>query len=163
MTTLHEAASLSSGEQGLVAVSTVRANGTIQSSLVNAGVLALPATGETLLAFVAVGPVKLANLRARPQITAAFRKGWHWAASKAVPNSPDPMTPNPGWTPKGCGCCSERSSPQPAANTTTGTTTTRRWPNSAEQRCSSAPTRSTATHEDGVARMMKADRPCGWA
>jgi hypothetical protein len=31
MTTLHEAASLSSDEQGLVVVSTLRANGTIQS------------------------------------------------------------------------------------------------------------------------------------
>ena len=45
----------------------------------NAGVLAHPATGETILAVVAVGPVKLANLRARPQITATFRNGWQWA------------------------------------------------------------------------------------
>ena len=47
MTTLHEAASLSSDEQGLVVVSTLRANGTIQASLVNGGVLAHPVTGET--------------------------------------------------------------------------------------------------------------------
>jgi hypothetical protein len=67
MTTLQEAASLSSDEQGLVVVSTLRANGTIQSSLVNAGVLAHPVTGEAILAVVAAGPVKLANLRARPR------------------------------------------------------------------------------------------------
>jgi hypothetical protein len=50
--TVQEAASLSSDERGLVVVSTLRANGTIQSSLVNAGVLAHPATGETILALV---------------------------------------------------------------------------------------------------------------
>jgi hypothetical protein len=52
--TLQEAASLSSHERGLVVVSTLGANGTIQSSLVNAGVLAHPATGETILASVSV-------------------------------------------------------------------------------------------------------------
>jgi len=80
MTTLHEAVSLASQESGLVVVATLRANGTIQSSLVNAGVLAHPATGEDVLAFVASGRAKLANLRARPQITATFRNGWQWAA-----------------------------------------------------------------------------------
>ena len=126
MTTLQEAASLSSDERGLVVVSTLRANGTIQSALVNAGVLAHPATGETMLALVAVGPVKLANLRARPQVTATFRNGTVGTGrrSKGAPSSPDPTTPNPGWTPKGSGCCSERFSPRPAANTTTGTSTT---------------------------------------
>ncbi|MEI8084025.1 MAG: pyridoxamine 5'-phosphate oxidase family protein, partial [Actinomycetes bacterium] len=80
MTTLHDAAALASRESGLVVVATLRANGTIQSSLVNAGVLAHPATGEDVLAFVASGRVKLANLRARPQITATFRNGGQWAA-----------------------------------------------------------------------------------
>ncbi len=89
-TTLQEAASLSSHERGLVVVSTLRANGTIQSSLVNAGVLAHPATGETILALVAVGPVKLANLRARPQVTATFRNGWQWAAVEGLAGPDDP-------------------------------------------------------------------------
>ena len=39
--TFQEAASLSSHERGLVVVSTLRANGTIQSSLVNAGAVEL--------------------------------------------------------------------------------------------------------------------------
>ena len=76
MTTLQEAASLAGDENGLVVVATLRANGTIQSSLVNAGVMIHPATGETILAFVASRGVKLANLRARPQITTTFRNGW---------------------------------------------------------------------------------------
>lgn len=95
MTTLHEAAALSRDDQGLVVVSTVRANGTIQSSLVNAGVLAHPATGETILAVVAVGPVKLANLRARPQITATFRNGWQWAAVEGHAELAGPDDPQP--------------------------------------------------------------------
>ena len=93
--TLQEAASLSSRERGLVVVSTLRANGTIQSSLVNAGVLAHPATGETILAVVAAGPVKLANLRARPQVTATFRNGWQWAAVEGHAELAGPDDPQP--------------------------------------------------------------------
>lgn len=95
MTTLYEAASLSSEESGLVVVSTLRANNTIQSSLVNAGVLAHPATGDDLLAFVASGRVKLTNLRARPQITATFRNGWQWAAVEGRAELAGPDDPQP--------------------------------------------------------------------
>ena len=80
MTTLEEAAALASRDHGLVVISTLRSNGTIQASLVNAGVIAHPATGETVLGLVTAGLIKLANLRARPQVTAIFRDGWQWAA-----------------------------------------------------------------------------------
>jgi len=95
MTTLQEAAALARDEHGLVVVSTLRANGTIQSSLVNAGVLPHPVTGETVLAFVTYGRVKLANLRVRPQLTATFRSGWRWGtvegrAQLAGPDDPQP-------------------------------------------------------------------------
>ena len=95
MTTLQEAAALARDEHGLVVVSTLRANGTIQSSLVNAGVLPHPVTGETVLAFVTYGRVKLANLRVRPQLTATFRSGWRWGtvegrAQLAGPDDPLP-------------------------------------------------------------------------
>ena len=95
MTTLHEAASLSSEESGLVVVSTLRADNTIQSSLVNAGILAHPKTGDNILAFVASGRVKLANLRARPQITATFRNGWQWAAVEGHAELLGPDDPQP--------------------------------------------------------------------
>ena len=95
MTTLHEAASLSSEESGLVVVSTLRADNTIQSSLVNAGILAHPETGDNILAFVASGRVKLANLRARPQITATFRNGWQWAAVEGHAELLGPDDPQP--------------------------------------------------------------------
>jgi PPOX class probable F420-dependent enzyme len=79
MTTLEQAAALGLTEQGLAVVATLRADTTIQSTLVNAGVLPHPVTGEAVLAFVTYGKVKLANLRARPQVTATFRSGWRWA------------------------------------------------------------------------------------
>ena len=95
MTTLDEAVALARGESGLTVVSTLRADNTIQASLVNAGVLPHPENGSPVLAFVTYGRVKLANLRARPQLAATFRNGWQWAtvegdAELAGPDDPQP-------------------------------------------------------------------------
>ncbi len=79
MTTLDDAFGLAAAESGLAVVSTLRADGTIQASLVNVGVLPHPGTGEPALGFVTYGKVKLANLRARPQLAVTFRNGWQWA------------------------------------------------------------------------------------
>src|ERR1700742_2734773 len=79
MTTLDDVAALGAKEQGLAVISTSRADGSIQSSLVNVGVLAHPTTAEPSLAFVTYGPVKLANLRARPLMSATVRSGWQYA------------------------------------------------------------------------------------
>jgi PPOX class probable F420-dependent enzyme len=97
MPTLDEAWALSREDRGLTIVSTLRADGTIQSSMVNTGVLAHPATGDRLLAFVAIGVklVKLANLRERPQITAAFRNSWRWAAVEGHAELAGPADPQP--------------------------------------------------------------------
>ncbi|MBL7258531.1 TIGR03618 family F420-dependent PPOX class oxidoreductase [Paractinoplanes lichenicola] len=79
MTTLEDFAELATAERGLVTVSTLRADGSIQASLVNAGVLDHPLTGVRALGFVTYGRVKLSNLRARPQIAVSVRSGWKWA------------------------------------------------------------------------------------
>lgn len=79
MTTLDEAVALASGENGLAVVSTVRADGTVQASLVNVGLLPHPDGGQPVLGFTTYGKVKLANLRARPPLAVTFRKGWQWA------------------------------------------------------------------------------------
>jgi PPOX class probable F420-dependent enzyme len=68
-------------EQYLAIVSTLRADGSIHSSLVNAGALEHPRTGDLCLAFVTYGRAKLANLARRPVCTLAFRAGWQWAAA----------------------------------------------------------------------------------
>ncbi len=95
MTTLTEAFALARDEHGLAVVSTLRADNTIQSSLVNVGVLPHPSTSDEILAFVTYGRVKLANLRQRPQVTTTFRNGWKWAtveghATLAGPDDPQP-------------------------------------------------------------------------
>ena len=79
MTTIGEITALARNEQYLAVVSTLRADGTIQSSLVNAGFMAHPLTGEQVLAYVTYGPTKLRNLRVRPQTSVTFRSGWQWA------------------------------------------------------------------------------------
>jgi PPOX class probable F420-dependent enzyme len=98
--TLEYVASLASDERGLVVISTLRPSGSIQSSLVNAGVLLHPATGEPVLGLVTAGPVKLRNLRARPQITATFRNGWQWAAVEGLAELAGPDDPQPWLDPE---------------------------------------------------------------
>ena len=67
-------------DHGLVVVSTSRADGSIQSSVVNAGVLDHPTTGEPVVGLVAMGSSqRLTNLRARPRATVVIRAGWRWA------------------------------------------------------------------------------------
>lgn len=67
-------------DHGLVVVSTSRADGTIQSSVVNAGVVDHPVTGRPVVAFVAARRShRLRNLRDRPRATVVIRAGRQWA------------------------------------------------------------------------------------
>jgi PPOX class probable F420-dependent enzyme len=95
MTTLHDAVALATAENGLAVVSTVRADGTVQASVVNVGLLPHPANGEPVLGFTTYGKVKLANLRARPQLAITFRNGWLWATveGRAELAGPDDSQP----------------------------------------------------------------------
>jgi PPOX class probable F420-dependent enzyme len=95
MTTLDEAWELTRHDHGLTVVSTLRADGTIQSTLVNTGVLPHPESGERVLAFVTYGRVKLANLRARPQLTATFRRDWRYATVEGTATLAGPDDPQP--------------------------------------------------------------------
>ncbi len=63
--------------------------------MVNAGVIAHPATGETVLGLVTAGRIKLVNLRARSQVTATFRKDWQWAAVEGHASIVGPDDPQP--------------------------------------------------------------------
>ena len=95
MTTLDDAAQLGGKEHGLAVISTLRADGTIQSSVVNSGVMRHPLVERPVLAFVSYGKVKLANLRARPQLTATFRSGWQWVAVEGNAQLIGPDDPHP--------------------------------------------------------------------
>jgi PPOX class probable F420-dependent enzyme len=96
MTTLDEVAALAAKESGLVVVSTLRTDGMIQSSLVNAGVLDHPLGGRPTLAFVTYGRVKLANLRSRPQLSVTARSGWAWATVEGTARLIGPDDPVDG-------------------------------------------------------------------
>ena len=68
-------------EHGLAVVSTVRHDGRVLSSVVNAGVMDHPVTGVPTVAFVSRGDAaRLAHLRRGCEPTIAVRRGWEWAA-----------------------------------------------------------------------------------
>lgn len=97
MTDVADFAALVERDQGLCVVSTLRAAGTIQSSVVNAGVLKHPVTGAQVVGFTTRGgSAKLAHLRVRPRATIVVRVGWQWAAVEGPVELAGPADPLPG-------------------------------------------------------------------
>jgi hypothetical protein len=83
MATLDDARRLAAAESGLVTMITVSADGTPHASVVNAGVLVHPVTGEQCVGFVARGVnQKVRNLRERPRVVVVFRSGWDWVTAE---------------------------------------------------------------------------------
>lgn len=95
MATLADLVELGRKEQGLTVVSTLRGDLSIQSSVVNAGVMTHPFTGTEVLAFVTYGKVKLDNLRTRPHLTATVRSGWQWMTVEGSVELIGPDDPRP--------------------------------------------------------------------
>jgi PPOX class probable F420-dependent enzyme len=72
---------LASRDQHLAVVVTQGPDQAPQVSVVNAGIVAHPRDGASVVALVARGDsAKLRNLRARPRATLVFRAGWEWVA-----------------------------------------------------------------------------------
>lgn len=66
-------------EHGLAVVSTSRADGAVLSSVVNAGVMQHPVSGETVAAFVSGGSAgRLSHIRAGRPVTLVARRDWRW-------------------------------------------------------------------------------------
>ncbi|MEU1616566.1 TIGR03618 family F420-dependent PPOX class oxidoreductase [Streptomyces sp. NPDC008238] len=95
MATLNDFAELARAEQGLGTVSTLRADSTIQSSVVNLAVMRHPLADADVVAFVTYGKVKLGNLRERPRLAASVRSGWHWATVEGAAEIIGPDDPHP--------------------------------------------------------------------
>jgi len=94
---LEDFARLVQGDHGLVVVSTLRPDLTIQSSVVNAGVLPHPVTGAEVVGLVARGDSRrLTYLRARPRATVVVRAGWQWASVEGPVDLAGPDDPLPG-------------------------------------------------------------------
>ncbi len=101
MADLDSFARLVARDHGLCVVSVLRSDNTISSSLVNAGVLAHPVTGDRVAGFVSRGEARrLTWLRARPRATLVLRAGWEWVAAEGPVQLIGPGDPVPGVDPE---------------------------------------------------------------
>jgi PPOX class probable F420-dependent enzyme len=83
-------------DHGLCVVVTRRADHTPHTTVVNAGVLPSPVTGDRVVGFVAAGGTrKLAHLRADPTIAVVVRAGWQWTAVEGQAQLVGPDDPHP--------------------------------------------------------------------
>ncbi len=88
---------LAGREQGLSVVATVRADQTIQATVVNCGVLDHPVRGVPVIGFTTRGNSrKLANLRARPRLAVTARSGWEWVTAEGRAELAGPDDPLDG-------------------------------------------------------------------
>ena len=83
--TMEDVRRFVAADQGLAVVSFGRPDGSVHSSLVNAGVMAHPVTGDEVVALVVRGnSVKLRHWRRAPGATIVFRAGWSWIGVEGV-------------------------------------------------------------------------------
>ena len=98
--TMEHVKRFAAADQGLAFVSFARANGTVHSTLINAGVMAHPITGEEVVAFVVRGgTVKLRHWRHSPRATITFRAGWSWIGVEGSVTQVGPDDPMEGFDP----------------------------------------------------------------
>jgi len=84
-------------DHGLAGLSTVRADGTVQSTVVNAGVVDHPVAGTLVAAFVGRPATrKIAHLRRNPHATLLWRAGWAWVAAEGTVELVGPDDPLEG-------------------------------------------------------------------
>jgi PPOX class probable F420-dependent enzyme len=95
MTDLARFTNLVPLDHGLSVVVTRRADHTPHTTVVNAGVLAHPVTGEEVVAFVGAGGTrKVAHLRNDPTIAVVVRAGWQWTAVEGTAELIGPDDPH---------------------------------------------------------------------
>jgi PPOX class probable F420-dependent enzyme len=83
-------------DHGLCVFNTLRGDGSVQSSLVNAGVLEHPSGSGQVVGLVAIGGSrKLRNLDADSRATIVARAGWRWATVEGEAEIIGPDHPHP--------------------------------------------------------------------
>lgn len=88
---------LAAADRGLAIIATTRADGSVHTSLVNAGVLDHPVTGEPVVGLVVAGPaLKLRLMRRAGRTAVTFRAGWEWVAVEGPVTMIGPDEPAPG-------------------------------------------------------------------
>ena len=98
MATIEYVRELVGRDHGLAVVVTQRDDGSPQASVANAGLLAHPVRGDTVVGIVVRGDTrKHANLRRRPRATIVFRAGWEWVAVEGSVDLAGPDDPLEGF------------------------------------------------------------------
>lgn len=101
MTELAAFAQLVPADHGLCVLTTLRADGSAQATVVNAGLLTHPLTAAPVVGLVAAGGSrKLRNLRADPRCTIVARAGWQWATVEGSAQLIGPDDSHPGVDPE---------------------------------------------------------------
>jgi hypothetical protein len=96
--TIEDFGRLVTGDHGLVTVSALRDDGSISATVVNAGVLPHPVTGDAVVGMVVRGGTKkLAYWRDRPYANVVIRSGWVWAAAEGRVDLIGPDDPRDGF------------------------------------------------------------------
>jgi PPOX class probable F420-dependent enzyme len=111
-------------DHGLSVITTLRPDGSAQSSVVNTGVMPHPLRATPVVALVATGGSrKLHNLRADPRVTVVARAEWRWATVEGDAEVIGPDDPIPNRRRDLRALRRDISAPR-ASPTTTGTSTT---------------------------------------
>ncbi|MET0726976.1 MAG: pyridoxamine 5'-phosphate oxidase family protein [Acidimicrobiales bacterium] len=98
MASLDDIRRVAALDHGLASLSTVRADGHVQSIVVNAGIIDHPLSAEPVAAFVGrPGTRKLTHLRRRPYATLLWRAGWAWVAAEGSAELIGPDDPLEGF------------------------------------------------------------------
>jgi PPOX class probable F420-dependent enzyme len=83
-------------DHGLCVFSTLRTDGSVHATVVNAGVLQHPLTNAPVVGLVAAGGSrKLRNLRADRRATVVVRAGWQWVTVDGTADLIGPDDPHP--------------------------------------------------------------------
>lgn len=88
---------LSGTEQGLCVAAVTRVDGSVHASVVNAGPMAHPVTGDDVLAMVVRSDaIKLGRFRQVARGSLTFRRGWRWVGVEGPADLIGPDDPADG-------------------------------------------------------------------
>lgn len=98
MPTIDDVRRISKEDQGLCVVSTARPDGSVHSTVVNAGVMSHPVTGSEVVALVVRGDTyKRTLFRRTGRASLVFRAGWQWAGVEGAVDIIGPDDPFEGF------------------------------------------------------------------
>ena len=98
--TMEDGRRFAGADQGLSVVSFGRPDQSVHSTVVNAGVMDHPVTGERVVALVVRGnTVKLRHWRRTPSATIVFRSGWSWIGVEGATTNIGPDDDYEGFDP----------------------------------------------------------------